>query len=268
MFMDLDLAKRLERAEGLMCTTYPSARNAYEDVGAVARVLEGTFAIFDGKDSPLTQTFGLGVVGRAEDSDLDALEAFFTERGAPTMHEVAPFAGVATMSRLVARGYKPIELSSVLAQPIGDVRDSSGLEVRVIDPAREGARWVEVVIAGWSSEPAIVPFVRTIAEVNVRNREVVHFVAERGGEAIATGSLGLGDGVAVLAGASTRPEARGLGAQGALLAARLQYAKERGCTIAMIVAEVGSTSQRNAERRGFRIAYTRTKWRRELPDRT
>ena len=29
----------------------------------------------------------------------------------------------------------------------------------------------------------------------------------------------------------------------------------------MIVAQPGSGSQRNAERNGFRIAYTRTKWR-------
>jgi len=29
----------------------------------------------------------------------------------------------------------------------------------------------------------------------------------------------------------------------------------------MIVANAGSNSQRNAEREGFRIAYTRTKWR-------
>jgi hypothetical protein len=29
----------------------------------------------------------------------------------------------------------------------------------------------------------------------------------------------------------------------------------------MMCAESGSASQRNAERQGFRIAYTRTKWR-------
>jgi hypothetical protein len=29
----------------------------------------------------------------------------------------------------------------------------------------------------------------------------------------------------------------------------------------MMVTEVGSQSQRNAERKGFGIAYTRTKWR-------
>jgi len=31
-----------------------------------------------------------------------------------------------------------------------------------------------------------------------------------------------------------------------------------------MVAEAGSNSQRNAERQGFRVAYTRIKWRREV----
>jgi hypothetical protein len=51
------------------------------------------------------------------------------------------------------------------------------------------------------------------------------------------------------------------GAYAALLDARMRYAFEHGYELAMMVAEVGSQSQRNAERQGFRIAYTRTKWR-------
>ena len=35
-----------------------------------------------------------------------------------------------------------------------------------------------------------------------------------------------------------------------------------GCDLAMMVAEAGSESQRNAERQGFRVAYTRVKWKR------
>ena len=31
--------------------------------------------------------------------------------------------------------------------------------------------------------------------------------------------------------------------------------------VAMMVAEAGSNSQRNAERSGFRVAYSRLKWR-------
>jgi hypothetical protein len=45
-----------------------------------------------------------------------------------------------------------------------------------------------------------------------------------------------------------------------LLEARLHFAADAGCNIAMLCAEPGSASQRNAERQGFRIAYSRTKW--------
>jgi hypothetical protein len=50
------------------------------------------------------------------------------------------------------------------------------------------------------------------------------------------------------------------GAQLALLESRLRCAKEHGCDLAMMCALPGSASQRNAERQGFRIAYTRIKW--------
>ena len=50
------------------------------------------------------------------------------------------------------------------------------------------------------------------------------------------------------------------GLQAALLQERMRYAFDSGCDLAMMVAMPGSDSQRNAERSGFRIAYTRTKW--------
>jgi hypothetical protein len=73
--------------------------------------------------------------------------------------------------------------------------------------------------------------------------------------------LAIHDGVAHLAGASTIPAGRKQGAQLALLDARLRYAAEQGCDLALMGAAPGSGSQRNAERHGFRIAYTRIKWR-------
>jgi hypothetical protein len=68
--------------------------------------------------------------------------------------------------------------------------------------------------------------------------------------------------VALFAGASTIPRARRQGAQLALLQARLAFAAERQVELAMIVAQPGSASQRNAERQGFRPVYTRSKWQR------
>ena len=76
----------------------------------------------------------------------------------------------------------------------------------------------------------------------------------------AAGALIVHEGVALFGGASTVPELRRRGLQAALLNERMRYAVERGCDLAMMVAEAGSNSQRNAERKGFCVAYTRLKW--------
>ena len=75
--------------------------------------------------------------------------------------------------------------------------------------------------------------------------------------------LSMHEGVAMLAGASTIPAFRGRGAQNALLRTRLNMAADHGCDLAAMGALPGSASQRNAERQGFLIAYTRTKWMRK-----
>jgi hypothetical protein len=99
-----------------------------------------------------------------------------------------------------------------------------------------------------------------LGEITAKRSDGVCFLAELNGQAIATGVLLLHDGVALLGGASTIPEGRRQGAQLALLESRLRYAGENGCDLAMMCALPGSASQRNAERQGFRIAYTRIKW--------
>ncbi len=68
------------------------------------------------------------------------------------------------------------------------------------------------------------------------------------------------EGYACVQFAEAIPELRRRGLQAALLHERMRYAFDHGCDLAMMVAAAGSDSQRNAERQGFRIAYTRTKW--------
>ncbi len=267
MFMDLELSRRLERTEGVIGTSYSGPRNSVAEVGACTRDFDGTMAVFDGAESPLTQTFGLGMRRAVDDVLLAGIEAFFTERGAPTHHEVSPFAGVEAVARLVARGYTPIELSTVVVQELANVpapaASPSGLRARVIDPDADGASWIDTCVAGWATDEGAAAFMLTIARVNIANRSMTHYIVEDGGTPVGTGSMGVVEGVALLAGASTIPSARGRGAQALLLATRLHDARARGCDVAMMVASVGSQSQRNAERNGFRVAYTRTKW--QLP---
>jgi hypothetical protein len=121
--------------------------------------------------------------------------------------------------------------------------------------------WVDTSVRGWSEFAEYAGVIRDLARVGVARPEAVSLIAELDGQPVATAALTLHDGVALMAGASTVPEARNRGAQTALLRARLSTQSPSGCDLAMMCAEPGSASQRNAERAGFRIAYTRIKWR-------
>jgi ribosomal protein S18 acetylase RimI-like enzyme len=60
-----------------------------------------------------------------------------------------------------------------------------------------------------------------------------------------------------LCGAGTMAEYRGRGLQTALLRVRLAAAAEAGCEYAVVVTQGGTASQRNCERLGFRVAYSK-----------
>ena len=261
-FSDLALSRRLERVEGEACRAFAEARSRLDPAsGATSMECAGAYAVFDGIASPVTQTFGLGLFEEATPAALDQIERFFVERGAKVHHEVSPLAGVATIDRLCARGYRPIEMSSVLCRgvetPEGHDR---GIGVRVAGAA-DAALWADVNVRGWAhGHPELTMFLKEAGAVMTARAKSVRFIADADGQAGAAGALFLHDGVALFAGAATVPEWRNRGLQSALLRARLRYASEHGCDLAMMVAEVGSQSQRNAERAGFAIAYTRTKW--------
>ena len=263
-FADLGLARRLERTEGTSCAQFVEGRRALRpDSGAEWIEVAGAYAMFDGIDSPITQTFGLGVYDPVTPEVLDRIEQFFEQRGAPVFHEVSPLAGPSTLGLLTARGYRPIELSSVLYRPIDEATEIEGAsaDVTVRQTGREEWRvWAETSTRGWSEFPEYAPLMAELSEIGARRPGALTFLAERGGLPVAAGGLSIVGGVALLAGACTVPEHRRQGAQLALLGARLRYAVDQGCDLAMMGALPGSASQRNAERHGFRIAYTRTKW--------
>ncbi len=264
IFSDLNLSRRLERAEGRGCVEFVETRAAVEpESGACWTEVAGAYAAFDGAESPITQTFGLGLFETASDADLERIEEFFRRRAALVYHEVSPLADPNTFMLLNARGYEPFEFTSVMFRPLRagtSTRRDSGVSVRVVGP-EEHELWAQTAARGWGEFEGLGDFMLGLSRVSAARKHSPSFLAELDGQAVATGALSIWEGVALLAGASTVPEARRRGAQLALLDARLAYAIEHGCDLAMMCAQPGSASQRNAERQGFRIAYTRIKWR-------
>jgi GNAT superfamily N-acetyltransferase len=259
------LACRLERTEATANARFVEARALLEpQTDAQWIEVAGAYAMFDGVRSPCTQTFGLGLLRLPTNAEINEIERFFTDREAPIFHEVSPLADQGLVPMLNERGYQPIEFTSVMFLPLDRNRQSAPnradhINVRIIgEPDRD--RWARTAAEGWQAETEFADMMYKLMRINASRAGGPCFLAELGGQPIATGALAIHDGIALLAGASTLPQWRRQGAQKALLEARLQYAIEAGCDLAMLCAAPGSASQRNGERQGFRIAYTRVKF--------
>ena len=268
IYSDKSLSQRLERTEARANADFVETRARLQpETGATWIEVAGAYAMFDGPESPCTQTFGLGMFGEITDSHLEKIEKFYIERGAPVFHEVSPLADQSMLELLSSHGYKPVELTSVMYQELGipllveePGLQRASLRIRRIDES-EADLWAGTSAAGWSTETeGLADFMLGFGRISARCQGAYPFLGELDGQPISTGMLFIYDDVCVLAGASTIPEGRNRGAQNALLAARLEFAASQGCKLAMMAAMPGSQSQKNAQKNGFHIAYTRTKW--------
>src|SRR5712692_7227191 len=182
MFSDISLARRLERAEAHAGSRFVEAR-ARVSPGSGAEWIEvaGAYAMFDGIRSPVTQTFGLGIFQPATETDLDRLEAFFRDRGAPVLHEVSPLADKSLLPLLNARGYQPVEFTSVMFLPIGgrpasDRPRNERIRVRVIGEDEEEL-WARTSADGWREIAEFADGVLDMSRV-VAASDSLHFLAE------------------------------------------------------------------------------------------
>jgi GNAT superfamily N-acetyltransferase len=269
-FSDLVLSRRLEQTEGHACAQFADARRRLSPNSTSEwKQFSGAYAVFDGIGSPSTQTFGLGLFEELTTASLDVIERFFLDHGAQIDHEVSPHAGVAALSLLCSRRYEPTEISNVMYRPIDKPADEHHTSIRVRVAGPEDAQlWTDTSARGWTHDhPELLGIILQTTAISSARDQSPCFLAEFEGQPGAAGSLCIHKGVALFAGASTVPEMRRRGLQNALLRERIRYAFDHGCDLAMMVAAVGSVSQRNAERMGFRIAYTRIKWRLSSNDR-
>jgi GNAT superfamily N-acetyltransferase len=250
IFANLALARRLEAAEAA------NARGCAPSDGAVLE-MAGGWVIFAGGASPLTQAVGIGLHGPLCQADLDAIESFLARRGARVSLDICPLADPTLVEMLGARGYHPTEFNNVLVRPL------AGAEV-VFTPrvrrAMAGERdlWSHTVGRGFFEQLEL-----TTAEMDVGRsifampEALCYLASEENGQPAAGGAAAVRDGLAILFADSTIEQYRRRGLHRELIAARLNEALARGCDLATASTSPGSASQRNYERMGFRVAYTK-----------
>ena len=260
------LSQKLERTEACVNREFICSRlKMFPDSQAEWMEVNGTYAMFDGLESPFTQTFGLGLFNKLTCQDLEAIEKFYNRFSAPIFHEISPMADPEHIEILSKQGYQPIEMTNILYKALSKENPSQDKVHSEITSRKlckgEEKLWSAISAEGWSAGmPEYTEFMNQLSQVMACSMGALPFFADYKSKPISTGILYIYDDVALLAGDSTILEGRNRGGQNALIDARLNYATTQGCSLAMIAASPGSQSQKNAEKNGFRVAYTRTKW--------
>ncbi|MEZ3181204.1 GNAT family N-acetyltransferase [Streptomyces pimonensis] len=269
LFCDIDLAKRIERAEVQLITNGSVAahRRNGEGTGFLKPVMEGV-ASFAEKASPLNKVAGLGFGGVPDDVLLDEIEQAYADRGAPVQVELAHLADPDVGAVLTERGYQLTSYENVLGFPLSGKHGRLVPEGIGIRPSGEEEleRWIEVIADGFAHPdtqgvPSQEEFPREVIAAAVRDlvgaAGMRRYSAVCDGAVVGGASVRMTDGIAQLTGAATAPAHRRRGVQTALLAARLADAAAVGCDIAVVTTQPGSKSQENAQRQGFHLLYTR-----------
>jgi GNAT superfamily N-acetyltransferase len=251
IFADQALARRIERAAAFDAKACAPAHS-----GSATLDAGGGVAVFVGAESPLTHAVGVGLDGPVREAELSGIEAFFRSRGAPVSFELSPLADPGLFQALGDRGYRIAEFNNVMARRL------AGLEITFAPRVRravggEDDVWAHVLGEGFFEKSELSHQEMDIGRDLFRMPGAMCYLAAMDGQPAAGAALTVRDGLATLCADGTIARFRGFGLQRELIAARLNEAVARGCDLATASTLPGSQSQRNYERMGFEVAYTK-----------
>ncbi len=261
-FVDRALARRLESVEEMPQVLYARAfQKSRPEVGAAEEEICGGHMVFAGLGSPIGRVTGAGLDRPFTAEDLARVEQFYRAHNAPSQVDLTPMHAPEVFELFKGRGYAIAELNNVLFRKL-DAGETfplppAGCEIRrsPIDEAEVSGAIVESAFFPDGAPEAFRGLITPLYQME----NALAFVATVGGKLVACGA-GLvvpEHRVYALCGAGTLAEFRGRGLQTALLRARMAAAVGAGCEYAVVVTNGGTTSQRNAERLGFRVAYSK-----------
>jgi hypothetical protein len=202
---------------------------------------------------------GLGVERPATADALDEAVAAFRDAGIKNwVVQLAP--GADALARLLAaRGFArhPRTWAKFLYRADGPPAARTDLAVREVG-AEHARAAAEIACAAFEMPPSAVPWIAALVG-KPRFRTCLAFDGDR---PVATGTVFIDGDAAWLGFGATLASHRGRGAQGAILAARIEAAMDAGAKL--ISTETGiphageaGPSFKNIQRSGFRVAYER-----------
>lgn len=232
------------------------------------RILElsGGVACFSGFESFFSEVVAWGLATKPAQlqHDISKFEQFYKALHHSRVDiDICPYVGNGALDYLGKRGYKPTEMNNVSVidlknHPLIDTH-TDNYDVRLIE-AHELRNWAKRVALGFGTAQAEEQFFLYASAPSMKAFGV--FMNEN---LVAGAALAEYEEVCDLGVTSTLHAYRGQGLQKQLLAVRLNYAKNKGLSLATVTTKPSTISDLNIQKMGFRTAYTRVKMTLENP---
>ena len=259
---DHALAERLERFAASDVRRFAEmAASLFPGEGAGSLEVGGGIASYVSPHSPANGAIGLGFRGAVTHGQIATVERFFLDRDEEPIASVCPVAHPSLVRVLAERGWVVGTFENVL---IREIRPEDafeppalGVSITLALGRDELDSWALMAATGFSAPHEPTDPELRLATVATHRAEASFLFGLVDDVRSGTGQLEIADGIGWLSGDTTLPQFRRRGVQGALQRARLELTRDAGCSLAVTESVPGSASQRNMERLGFRVAYTR-----------
>ena len=232
------------------------------DVAAEAIPVGGGAACYTAPGSWSNRAVGLGLDGPVTDDDLDALVEFYRARACPAEVEVASYADASLLAGLATRGFRVEGFEHILVHPLDEPPPAPdpSVEIGAVDEADPAAveEWVLVTTSGF--RPPDAPIAQHDLEITTRvalHPRTTCLVACLDGRVVGASAMETYEGFGVLFSTSVLASHRRRGVQRALMLERLRRLRELGAAYATVGSSPWISTDRNAARIGFRLAYAK-----------
>jgi hypothetical protein len=246
MFADIELAVRIDRSEADMCSGAAAMiQQRRPEARVITLPLAGGTAVFTTPQSPLNKVIGLGLQATFDPAhlaaELDAIEAAWRDRNEDVRIEISSLANPDVLPLLSARGYVLHGFEDVLGRRLAEVKPAvnvNGISIELLREA-DAKAWTDIAVSAFTDldgtgAVADDPLSRELLEnvfADIAGAPgFTRYLARFHGEPAAVGSMRIDAGLALIAGSGTLTPFRGNGLQKALIAHRLNLAREQRCT--------------------------------------
>lgn len=212
----------------------------------------------------LNHTSGLGMFGPVTAKHLTDIEGVYTSTGLPPELDICELARPATFDMLsdyavtgtIDTFYRPFEDSKSVDKPLDPAETNINVE-----QTTDMATFVSFSVTGFQSSGRSPALLGILAQSAANRPDTALFFAKIDGQIAGCAGIAFLDdtSVANLYIDSTVPAFRGKGVHAALIRARIEVARRKGCRGVVASARAGSASARNLERAGMgRVFSSRT----------